>query len=207
MKTITIGRDESNDIVFSDPSVSRRHAILKISALGKCHIVDMSSNGTLVNGVKIKSNVPVPVTRQDLVTFPGPGRGYQLEWSRVPNPRKKLVAIGCAVIALAVAAAAVVAMNSGKSSAPDQPQMPQVPDTAVVNAQQPADEAEVQAEPQPAEEQPEQRRGYNHLMKRPPAPAPAKAKAPQKAPEAGKAKVPAPSAPVHEEPKKEKVVI
>lgn len=52
MKILTIGRDESCNIVLSDSTVSRRHAILKIHATGKMEIISMGQNGTFVNGVK-----------------------------------------------------------------------------------------------------------------------------------------------------------
>jgi hypothetical protein len=47
---ITIGRLSSNDVVLSDPNVSRRHAELRRDA-GRWVLVDLgSTNGTLVNG-------------------------------------------------------------------------------------------------------------------------------------------------------------
>ena len=53
MKILTIGRDESCNIVLSDSTVSRRHAILKIHATGKMEIISMGQNGTFVIGVKL----------------------------------------------------------------------------------------------------------------------------------------------------------
>ena len=48
---VTVGRDESNDIVLTDdPTVSRRHAVFERLAAGWC-VSDLNSlNGTLVNG-------------------------------------------------------------------------------------------------------------------------------------------------------------
>jgi Protein of unknown function (DUF3662)/FHA domain len=47
---ITIGRLSSNDVVLSDPNVSRRHAELRLSD-GRWVVADLgSTNGTLVNG-------------------------------------------------------------------------------------------------------------------------------------------------------------
>ena len=69
MKILTIGRDESCNIVLSDSTVSRRHAILKIHATGKMEIISMGQNGTFVNGVKLKSDTAYPVTRKDVVSF------------------------------------------------------------------------------------------------------------------------------------------
>lgn len=61
---INIGSDFRNDMVVSDPSVSRFHAVLKIDKKGHAFIVDnKSTNGTQVDGVKIAANRPTPVKR------------------------------------------------------------------------------------------------------------------------------------------------
>jgi len=51
---ITIGRDPSNDVVIDHPTVSKQHAeVLKQD--GKVTLIDVgSTNGTFVNGIKIK---------------------------------------------------------------------------------------------------------------------------------------------------------
>lgn len=50
MRTITVGRDNSCDIVINDPRISRVHA--NIIQQGSAYIYrDMSTNGTLINGV------------------------------------------------------------------------------------------------------------------------------------------------------------
>ncbi len=53
--TITIGRSEDNDIVFSHPAVSRRHArVVRRDPDGVYLIEDLgSSNGTFINGEKV----------------------------------------------------------------------------------------------------------------------------------------------------------
>jgi hypothetical protein len=54
MKTLTIGRDASNNIVLNDTMVSRNHAQLIVSGEGRVQIKDLgSTNGTYVNGNKI----------------------------------------------------------------------------------------------------------------------------------------------------------
>lgn len=83
MKTLTIGRDAGSDIVINDKMISRRHAVLRIYSTGKMELVDMSTNGTFVNGVKLASNVPFPVTRKNTVDF---AHVKHLDWSYVPNP-------------------------------------------------------------------------------------------------------------------------
>ena len=50
MKRLTIGRDETNDIVLNDNSVSRNHAILEIDGDEFILIDNNSSNGVTVNG-------------------------------------------------------------------------------------------------------------------------------------------------------------
>ena len=104
MKSYTIGREENSNIIISDPSkmVSRHHATLTVNGT-KMTIMDHSSNGTFINGIKISSNTPVPVTRKDVVSF---ANIYDLDWNRIPNPANKIVAICCSAF---IAIAAIVA--------------------------------------------------------------------------------------------------
>ena len=71
MKALSIGRDQECDIIINDATdvISRRHATLNISSSGKITIVDLSRNGTYVNGIRISPNVPVPVSRKDIISF------------------------------------------------------------------------------------------------------------------------------------------
>lgn len=126
MKVITIGRDPSCNIVINDPKISRRHAIIRISDFGKIEVVDLSTNGTSVNGNPLRKNVPYPVTRNNQVTFAGVSK---LNWDDVPNPFKlyKWIAIGIAgLIALAIGITAIV---NAVGSEPD-PVIPQEPPAA-----------------------------------------------------------------------------
>ena len=51
----TIGRDPANAVAIVDPSVSRKHCLLRRNGDGRFQIRDLESrNGTLVNGVAIK---------------------------------------------------------------------------------------------------------------------------------------------------------
>lgn len=53
--TYSIGRSKSNDIIIDDPSVSREHLISKVEKSGRIILEDLrSSNGTIVNGRKVK---------------------------------------------------------------------------------------------------------------------------------------------------------
>ena len=84
MKVYSIGRDLGCDIIINDNTdvISRRHATLNVESSGKMTIVDLSHNGTYVNGIRINQNVPVPVTRKDTVSF---AHVAQLDWNQIPN--------------------------------------------------------------------------------------------------------------------------
>ena len=58
-KIVSIGRDPTNDLVLSDAMVSRRHAILE--RRGEQFVIrdNRSSNGTLVNGDRVVSELPL----------------------------------------------------------------------------------------------------------------------------------------------------
>lgn len=106
MKVITIGRGEDNQIVLEDNQdlISRQHATLRIHETGRMEIVSTGSNGTFVNGFRIKPNVPHKITRKDVVSF---AHVRQLDWALVPDPFRliRLGIIGLvAVIIVAVAA-------------------------------------------------------------------------------------------------------
>lgn len=100
MKTYSIGRDLNCDIVINDSTdvISRRHALLNITPSGKMTIIDQSSNGTYVNGIRISQNVPVPVTRKDIVSL---AHVAKLDWNQVPKSNqwvKYAIIAGVAVI-------------------------------------------------------------------------------------------------------------
>lgn len=99
MKTITIGRGDGADIFIDDEMISRRHAILRIYTFGKMELVDMGKNGTYVNGVKLKPNVPFPVKRKDVVNFAEVSR---LNWAQVPD-NTKFFKIGAIILGAIIA--------------------------------------------------------------------------------------------------------
>jgi len=78
----TIGTESDNRIVIFDSTnhVSRHHAVLKLKHDGKYYIYDQSTNGTYVNGVKIKSKVDYPVSITDTVSF---AQLSLLDWSKI----------------------------------------------------------------------------------------------------------------------------
>lgn len=156
MKTITIGRGDGCNIYIDDESMSRRHAIIKIPTFGEMEIVDMSKNGTSVNGIRLRPNVPFPVSRKDVVTFADVA---QLDWSKVPDPLKyyklgALIVGGLIVLLLAIWLAK--SLFSGSKEEPVKPAIEQVEKSVPPSEQQvettkdePAEEAaDDKAEPQ-----------------------------------------------------------
>lgn len=102
MKSYTIGREETCNIVISDSSqmVSRMHATLTLDG-SKMTITDSSSNGTYINGIRIASGTAVPVTRKDVVSF---AQVAELDWKQIPNPGRRTLWIVVAVLAALAAA-------------------------------------------------------------------------------------------------------
>lgn len=106
MRKITIGRGRECDVRIDDQtdSVSRRHAVITVSPVGKMKIYDTSSNGTYVNGEKVEKPEGKPVKRGDTVNF---ARMVDLDWDTVKNPYKNLW-IGSGSFLIIVAAIAVI---------------------------------------------------------------------------------------------------
>lgn len=123
MTIITIGRGQENKYVIDEPEISRLHAIVKVNNTGKLWIIDKSSNGTFVNGIKIASNVAVPVTRKDDVSF---AKVRHLDWTEIPDPAKKIklgILAAVAAIALIVVAVVVIPMLGSSSELPQETPM------------------------------------------------------------------------------------
>lgn len=87
-KIYTIGREEGCDIVIPDNSdvISRLHATIRIESEDKIFITDQSRNGTYVNGMKISSNVEVPVSRKDVISF---AHIVDFDWTLIPKQKSK----------------------------------------------------------------------------------------------------------------------
>src|SRR4051794_12818107 len=67
---LTIGRDTDRQIVLPSASVSRRHAKIVIADGRPCIIDEGSSNGVLINGVRISEPTAIgPSTRIDVAEF------------------------------------------------------------------------------------------------------------------------------------------
>ncbi|MBA2627032.1 MAG: FHA domain-containing protein [Gemmatimonadales bacterium] len=87
-KTIVVGRGVMSDVAVHDPTISRRHAELTATADG-VQVKDLSSsNGTCVNGARLKHG---RMTAGDSITF---GKVlFQLEEMRAPLPERPVQAM------------------------------------------------------------------------------------------------------------------
>jgi diguanylate cyclase (GGDEF)-like protein len=71
-ESVTIGRDETCDLVLHDASVSRRHAVIQADALGDLTLRDLgSTNGTSRNGERVAGAATVPLHPGDHVEIGG----------------------------------------------------------------------------------------------------------------------------------------
>lgn len=77
---LTVGRDPNCDININSSFISQQHAIIRIHANGQVEIIDKSTNGTFVNGMRLRKNVPTHIMRDDVVTF---ARVSTLDWNRI----------------------------------------------------------------------------------------------------------------------------
>jgi pSer/pThr/pTyr-binding forkhead associated (FHA) protein len=77
--TMTIGRDNENDIVIDSITVSRCHAVLLRDDAG-VRLIDLeSTNGTLVNGVPAQPDEPMQLMNGNIIQL-----GYV--WARYCAP-------------------------------------------------------------------------------------------------------------------------
>lgn len=100
MKKILIGRSKNCDFLIDDMDIEPCQATLYVYTFGKMEIVDWSRSGTFVNGVRIKSETRMPVTRKNVIEFAGK---YKLDWTRIPNPLYKVCFYIAATIVAIVA--------------------------------------------------------------------------------------------------------
>ena len=132
MKVYSIGREIGCDIIIDDNTdiISRRHAVLNVSPSGKMTIIDQSQNGTYVNGIRISSNVPVPVTRKDNISF---AHVAPLNWDRIPNQRAMIVRYAAiAIAAVIIIIGGMVWFNSSGNGTTEGNPQPVPVDTAAM---------------------------------------------------------------------------
>ena len=106
MKTLyIIGRESNSDIILWNEESSRCHAQIRIDQKGKLWLMDMSTNGTFLNGMRISPNYEVEVSRKDEILFAGV---EPLDWSRIPKQKNKLLWIILPISIVVLVAIAVV---------------------------------------------------------------------------------------------------
>jgi pSer/pThr/pTyr-binding forkhead associated (FHA) protein len=66
-ESVTIGRDDSNDLTFTSATVSRDHAALRVTD-GRWYLEDRGSfNGTFLNGTRVQPGTPLPLRHADRI--------------------------------------------------------------------------------------------------------------------------------------------
>ncbi|HEX9142074.1 MAG TPA: FHA domain-containing protein, partial [Gaiellaceae bacterium] len=66
-ESVTIGRDDSNDLTFTSTTVSRDHAALTVTD-GRWYVEDRGSfNGTFLNGTRVQAGTPLPLRHADRI--------------------------------------------------------------------------------------------------------------------------------------------
>ncbi len=120
-KIYTIGRDSGCDIVIPDNTdvTSRLHATLRVESNGKIYLTDQSLNGTYVNGMKMSSNVEIPVSRNDVVSF---AHIYNLDWNLVPKQKNGAIGIVISIIAVIAISAAGIYLYLSYKDVPQNPE-------------------------------------------------------------------------------------
>lgn len=76
--TLSIGKDKICDAVIQDPIVSRQHCVLELdSERGAVYVVDCSTNGTFLNGIRLppKNAGKVLLSHGDELLLKDPGSG------------------------------------------------------------------------------------------------------------------------------------
>jgi len=84
----TVGSGSSTDIVLKGPLISRAHATLEfIPGKGALYVVDTSTNGTFLNGIRLpgKSSGKVVVWHSDELLFPEPNMNSVMEFGYLVN--------------------------------------------------------------------------------------------------------------------------
>ena len=98
---ITIGRSEENDVIIEDQQVSRHHARVEC-ARGVCAVEDLqSSNGTFVNGERVRRAVLAPGDRLRIgdveMTYRAPQGRTPEAWLEISGERYPVPASGLTI--------------------------------------------------------------------------------------------------------------
>jgi len=65
-KTVTVGRDDQNNIVIADPKISLRHCTIEWQKGDACIVDQESTNGTAINGKPVKEHA---LRDRDVITL------------------------------------------------------------------------------------------------------------------------------------------
>lgn len=129
---ITIGRDPANTITIESPYVSRHHAVLRLTGTHYTVSDAGSSNGTLVNGARVRS---VPLASGDIIELGSEKLTFMMPaastWGRLIR-RGAIGILGTAVAGIGL----VLVLRSGESDSPSATQPS--PTVAVVPAPAPS---------------------------------------------------------------------
>lgn len=101
-KEVMVGRDEGNDIVIRDETVSANHAVFVIQTPGQTHLRDLGSkNGTMINLKKMESGEVVQLRDGDELSFGNvpflffsPGGLYDILRKVFPDMRSGVKPVG-----------------------------------------------------------------------------------------------------------------
>lgn len=111
-RVINIGSNYRNDMVITDPYVSRYHAVVKIGKDNKAYINDLGSrNGTSVNGVKITPGKDFRIRKGDTVSLGNKDITDDLN-PVIPGGMRWLKWVGISVASVAVIFGIVFAVYS-----------------------------------------------------------------------------------------------
>jgi adenylate cyclase len=86
------GADPSNCLIVSDPAVSRDHLQIRAAAGSQSTIVDLSSNGTRVNGQRIERDQPIPLADGDRIELGSVALTFRADVDDEPIPAEAIPA-------------------------------------------------------------------------------------------------------------------
>ena len=111
LKIMSIGKNPDNDIQLSTQDrISRHHALIRLTKDNDYYLYDMSTNGTLVNNLRIPSRSWYKVKYGDKITFGGTDT---LDWASLPAGESKSGGNKKGMRYLLMAAAAIVIIAAG----------------------------------------------------------------------------------------------
>jgi|SRR5579871_7073151 len=84
---LVIGRGAEQGVLLDGPDLSREHLVLTADG-PNIFVTDLSSNGTWLNGTRLKRSVKTRASAEDLIEIPG----YALSFRLADQPEKVAVA-------------------------------------------------------------------------------------------------------------------